>query len=103
MKRLDEVTDIEFDSVLANNKYVLIDFWADWCIPCRQVSPIVEDIANERPEITVFKMNIDANPDTPKRFGVMSIPTLIFFEQGVERARVVGVKTKEQILNALAN
>lgn len=103
MKRLDEVTDAEFDSVLANNDYVLIDFWADWCIPCRRVSPIVEDVAGEHPEMAVFKMDIDANPETPKKFGIMSIPTLLFFEKGVERARIIGVKTKEDILNALAN
>lgn len=104
MKRLGDVTDLEFDKlVLESDKPVLVDFWADWCAPCHRVSPIVEDIANERPEIVVVKMNIDENPETPKRFDIMSIPTLIFFEKGVERVRIVGVKTKQEILNSIAN
>lgn len=103
MKILGDVTDAEFDSVLQNNDYVLVDLWADWCIPCHQVSPIVQDIANERTDIQVFKLNIDENPETPKRFNVMSIPTLLFFEKGEMKARITGVKTKEEILNAIAN
>lgn len=103
MKKLGDITDAELDAALKTNDYVLVDLWADWCIPCRQVSPIVEDIAGEHPEMAVFKLNIDENPETPKRFEVMSIPTLLFFEKGELKARVVGAKSKQEILNAIAN
>ena len=104
MKRLGDITDAEFDATLAANRYVLVDFWADWCGPCHVIAPIVDEIADEKVDsIKVFKLNIDENPATPQRFGIMSIPTLLFFEDGEEKARIVGVKTKEEILNAIAN
>lgn len=102
MKKLNDISDAEFDAKLVENRYVLVDFWADWCIPCRQVSPIVEEIAEENPQMTVFKMNIDENPETPKRFDIKSIPTLLLFENGELRARVVGAKSKQDILNEIA-
>lgn len=103
MKRLGDITDSEFDKLVnESNLPVVVDFWADWCLPCHQVSPIVEDIANDYSgQIQVFKMNIDENPETPKRFGIMSIPTLLLLEGGEEKTRIVGVKTKEEITELL--
>jgi thioredoxin 1 len=98
-----EVTDQAFaQEVLASDKPVLVDFWADWCVPCHMVSPVVEEIGQERAgSLKVAKMNVDDNPDAPRRYGVMSIPTLILFVGGEEVSRVVGAKPKEAILREI--
>jgi thioredoxin 1 len=78
------------------------DFWAEWCGPCHMIAPVVEDIANEKGEaLKVAKLNIDENPGTAQRYGVMSIPTLILFKDGQETARIVGAQGKERILAQL--
>ena len=79
----------------------LVDFYADWCGPCRMVSPIVDEIARENADIVVGKVNVDESADLASRFGVMSIPTLIVFKDGRESARIVGYKPKSAILEAL--
>jgi thioredoxin 1 len=103
LSTIGEVTDQDFeDQVLNSEKPVLIDFWAEWCVPCHMVSPVVEEIAREHSgEITVGKLNVDDNPETARRFGVLSIPTLILFADGEERARVVGARGKEAILREI--
>lgn len=103
MKRTDEITDAEFDKViLESDQPVLIDFWADWCMPCHQVSPLVEEIANDKVgSLKVFKMNIDENPETYKKYKVMSIPTLLLFDKGEVVGRMIGAKSKEDILENL--
>ncbi len=85
-----------FDNVISKGK-VLIDFYADWCGPCRMVAPAVEEISREREDITVAKVNVDLSPELAVRFGVSSIPTLIAFRDGAVVSRAVGVRTKEQI------
>jgi thioredoxin 1 len=78
---------------------VLVDFWAEWCAPCRAVAPILEEIARENDgRLRVVKLNVDDNPDVAKRLGILSIPTLILFSNGNEKARVVGARAKEQLL-----
>jgi thioredoxin 1 len=95
-----DTTDQEFDEqVLGSTLPVLVDFWADWCVPCHMVSPIVEEIGRDKGEaLRVMKLNVDENPSTAQRFGVMGIPTLILFKDGEEKARVVGAKGKDAIL-----
>jgi thioredoxin 1 len=103
MAGVTEVTDQGFEQeILKADVPVLVDFWADWCVPCHMVSPVVEEIGQDKSAVMrVAKLNVDDNPDTARRYGVMSIPTLILFVGGEERARVVGAKPKDAILREL--
>jgi thioredoxin 1 len=98
-----EVSDQDFDNqVLGSERPVLVDFWAEWCVPCHMVSPVVEEIARDYADrMTAAKLNVDDNPQTARKFGVMSIPTLIVFKDGQEKARVVGARAKEAILREI--
>ena len=89
------------NEVLNSAGTVLVDFYADWCGPCKMVSPIVDEIAEEKPEITVGKVNVDESAALAGRYGVMSIPTLIVFKGGKEMARLIGYKPKDAILAEL--
>ncbi|HXF56634.1 MAG TPA: thioredoxin [Actinomycetota bacterium] len=97
------VNDQDFDAqVLRADRPVLVDFWAEWCVPCHVISPIVEQIARENAErLKAVKLNVDHNPDAALRYNVRSIPTLILFKDGEEKARVVGVRSKDAILREL--
>jgi thioredoxin len=103
MASIGDVTDQEFQTkVLSSEVPVLVDFWAEWCVPCHMVSPVVEEIAREKGEgLRVAKLNVDDNPETARQFGVMSIPTLILFVGGEEKARVVGARGKDAILREI--
>ena len=87
--------------VLDCPKTVLLDFWASWCGPCRMVSPIVDEIADERPDIAVGKVNVDEQPDLAVKFGVSSIPTLVVLREGRIVRQSVGAMPKERILSLL--
>ena len=87
--------------VLNSEKKVLLDFWAPWCAPCRMVVPIVEEIADERPDIKVGKINVDEEAELASRFGIMSIPTLVVIENGKIVDQAMGARSKEAILGML--
>ena len=89
------------DEVMHSEKLVLLDFWASWCGPCRMVSPIVDEIAAERSDIKVCKINVDEQPELAARFGVMSIPALVVMKNGKVINQAVGARPKAQILAML--
>lgn len=94
-----EVTDASFDSDVSNaNGPVLVDFWAEWCGPCKMIAPHLEEIAHEyEGKLTIAKLNIDENPGTPSKFGVRGIPTLMLFKDGEVAATKIGALPKGQL------
>ena len=100
-----EVSDASFaQDVLSSNTPVLVDFWATWCGPCRMVAPVLEEIASENSgQLTVAKLDVDANPETARDFQVVSIPTLILFKDGQPVKRIVGAKGKAALLRELSD
>ncbi|MEI6570133.1 MAG: thioredoxin [Actinomycetes bacterium] len=98
------LSDSTFDeTVLGSSTPILIDFWAEWCGPCKMVAPILDEIADEHAgKFTIGKLNIDDNPEAARRFDVMSIPTMLVFQDGVPVKRIVGAKGKAQLLQDLA-
>jgi len=102
MAHLD-VTRENFDELLVNiGKPVLLDFWAPWCGPCKQISPIVEQIGAEREDIIVGKVNVDEEMELAQRYKVMSIPTLVVLNGGKVAGKAVGFRTKEEILKLIS-
>ncbi|MEO7803272.1 MAG: thioredoxin [Actinomycetota bacterium] len=103
MADLIHVTDATFDAeVLDSDSPVLVDFWADWCSPCKLVEPHLKAIATEQVgRVRVVKLNLDENPATANRYGVMSIPTMMLFRDGTEHARIVGAQPKASIMQQI--
>ena len=104
MSKAAAVTDATFDrEVLQSSTPVLVDFWAEWCGPCKMISPVLEEIAAEHQgKVTIAKLNVDENPEIAMRYGVMSIPTLALFIGGVEKKRIIGAMPKRNILTELS-
>ena len=102
---VDKVSDTSFEAdVLKSNEPVLVDFWAEWCGPCRMVAPVLEEVAGElQGKLKIVKLNVDENPQTASKYGIMSIPTLMIFKNGELASRQVGAAPKaklEQWINA---
>ncbi|MEV7010207.1 thioredoxin [Streptosporangium sp. NPDC051022] len=103
MGAIKNVTDASFDAdVLKSDKPVIVDFWAEWCGPCRQVAPILEEIANEQADkLTIVKLNVDENPSTAGTYGVLQIPTLNVYKNGEVVKQIIGAKPKAMLLREL--
>lgn len=101
---IQTLTDSTFaETIGASETPVIVDFWAEWCGPCKMIAPVLEDIANEQgAKLAVTKLNVDENPDTARKYEVLSIPTLLVFQDGELKKRLVGAKGKGQLLNDLA-
>jgi thioredoxin 1 len=99
-----EITDTNFEAdVLGSDKPVLVDFWAEWCGPCRMIAPSVEAVAEEfEGRASFYKMNVDENMNVPQQYGIRGIPTLILFKGGQEQERIVGAVSREAIANVVA-
>jgi len=99
---IDTLTDASFADAISGDAPVLVDFWAEWCQPCKLIAPVLDELAQEQSALRIAKLNIDDNPMTPPSHGVMSIPTLIVFQGGEERKRIIGAKPKAAMLAELA-
>jgi len=104
-EHIKQVSDATFESdVLQSDTPVLVDYWAEWCGPCKMIAPVLEELATEKAgELTVAKLDVDANPGTARDFQVVSIPTLILFKNGAPVKRIVGTKGKAALLRELAD
>ena len=101
---MEIITKEQFEEkVLKNEKKVILDFFANWCGPCKMLMPVLEQIESEREDVEILKVNIDQDEELAKQFGVLSIPTLVYFVNGEEKDKTVGYRQKSQILEIIDN
>ncbi len=102
MADIAELTQQDFDQAVAGPTPVLVDFWAEWCAPCRAIAPILEEIAQEKDgKLRVVKLNVDENPELAQRLGIMSIPTVALYAAGQEKVRIIGARPKDHFLREI--
>ena len=97
-----KITEKEFENLINNNQTILVDFYADWCGPCRALAPVLDEIANENHNFKIGKVNVDDEINLSSQFKIRSIPTMIIFKDGKEVERMVGFLPKEEIIKKLA-
>lgn len=99
-----KVTDAEFNTFIQSDKAVLVDFWATWCGPCKMMAPVLEEVSDEYQEkLIVGKLDVDANPKTAQEYGIMSIPTLVLFQNGKATQQIVGYRPKSDLVSQLSD
>ena len=96
-----KITKDNFSEVLASEKTVVIDFWATWCGPCQMMAPVVEELSEEQSDWIVGKIDVDEEPALAQQFSIVSIPTLVVLKNGKEEKRIIGYRTKEQVLSEI--
>ncbi len=103
-QNITTLTDETFnEEVKGSSEPILVDFWAEWCGPCRLITPILEDLATEQEgKLRIAKLNVDDAPETARQFGILSIPTLLLFKDGEEQRRIVGARGRNQLLQELS-
>ena len=101
MAEIKTLNEAGFNDAISGEKPILVDFWAEWCGPCRVIAPVLEELAQEQDGFDIGKLNVDHNPQTAGAHDVMSIPTLILFKDGVEKRRIVGAAPKHRLLDEL--
>jgi thioredoxin 1 len=92
-----EITDGNITETLNSNKITLVDFWAPWCGPCRMLGPIIEDLAKDNTDVTIGKVNVDENSESAVKYSIRGIPTMVFFKDGKEVDKIVGIKSKAEL------
>lgn len=100
MGQIINVSDKDFQGIIdAESKTILVDFWAEWCGPCRMLGPVLEEVSEEVDDVVILKVNVDDNSELPTKFGIRSIPAVLAFKDGEVADRFVGVKRKEEIIS----
>lgn len=103
MVSVPEISTDEFDKLVQSKEKVLVDFFAEWCMPCLMMAPIVDELAEQMPKVKFAKVNVDDNPDLAGKFGISSIPCLLFFKNGKEIHRIIGGRTAEDLEEEVKN